>query len=71
MEPDHQEQVALHRWAVIAEATSDRLSPTERGAVVRQIAARTTRAPTGRIVATHDRRSTVGYALGAQEASKP
>lgn len=41
METDHQEQVALHRWAVIAEATSDRLSPAERGALVRQIAGRT------------------------------
>jgi hypothetical protein len=40
VETEHQEQVTLHRWAVIAEATSDRLSPTERGALVRQIAAR-------------------------------
>ena len=47
MEPDHQEQVALHRWAVIAEATSDRLSPQERGAVVRQIAAGTHASPDG------------------------
>jgi putative transposase len=47
MEPDHQEQVALHRWAVIAEATSDRLNPQERGAVVRQIAARTHASPDG------------------------
>jgi len=47
MEPDHKEQVALHRWAVIAEATSDRLNPQERGAVVRQIAARTHASPDG------------------------
>jgi putative transposase len=47
MEPDHQEQVALHRWAVIAEATSDRLTPAERGALVRQIAARAHASPDG------------------------
>ena len=47
METDHQEQVALHRWAVIAEATSDRLSPAERGALVRQIASRTHAGPDG------------------------
>jgi len=45
METDHQEQVALHRWAVIAEATSDRLSPAERGALVRQIAFSRPRGP--------------------------
>ena len=47
METDHQEQVALHRWAVIAEATSDRLSPAERGALVRQIASRAHAGPDG------------------------
>ncbi|MGO9332464.1 MAG: DDE-type integrase/transposase/recombinase [Acidimicrobiales bacterium] len=47
METDHQEQVALHRWAVIAEATSDRLSPAERGALVRQIASRSHAGPDG------------------------
>jgi len=47
METDHQEQVALHRWAVIAEATSDRLSPAERGALVRQIASRRHAGPDG------------------------
>ena len=47
METEHQEQVALHRWAVIAEATSDRLSPAERGALVRQIAARAHAGPDG------------------------
>jgi len=38
---DHvqQEAIALHRWAVIAEATNPRLSPPERGVLVRQIAA--------------------------------
>ena len=38
METDMAGQIALHRWAVIAEATSDRLSPAERGATVRRIA---------------------------------
>ncbi len=47
MESDHQEQVALHRWAVIAEATSDRLTPSERGVIVRDIAARTHAHPDG------------------------
>jgi putative transposase len=47
METDRQEQVALHRWAVIAEATSDRLSPAERGVLVRQIASRTHAGPDG------------------------
>jgi putative transposase len=37
---DQQQAIALHRWAVIAEATSDRLNPAERGVLVRQIAAR-------------------------------
>ena len=40
MDHKQQEQVALHRWAVIAEAASDRLTAAERGALVRQIAAR-------------------------------
>ena len=43
MDERHAEVVALHRWAVIAEATSDRLEPAERGVVVR---AKTTRAHT-------------------------
>jgi putative transposase len=34
------EQVALHRWGVIAEAANPGLSPAERGALVRAIAAR-------------------------------
>ncbi len=40
MDKEHQQVVALHRWGVIAEAANDRLSPTERGVVVRAIAAR-------------------------------
>jgi putative transposase len=34
------EQIALHRWAVIAEAAAANLTAAERGALVRQIAAR-------------------------------
>ncbi len=39
MSIDHTEAIALHRWAVIAEAAPARLSAAERGAVVRSIAA--------------------------------
>jgi putative transposase len=42
-----QEQIALHRWAVIAEAASTRLTAAERGALVRQIAAREHAHPDG------------------------
>ncbi len=35
MDNDQQEAVALHRFGVIAEATNPRLTPAERGAVVR------------------------------------
>jgi putative transposase len=46
---DHneQEQIALHRWAVIAEAAGDKLTARERGALVRQIAARAHPHPDG------------------------
>lgn len=46
---DHklQEQIALHRWAVIAEAASGTLTARERGALVRQIAARPHAHPDG------------------------
>jgi len=47
MDRKQQEQVALHRWAVIAEAASDRLTPAERGALVRAIAARAHTHPDG------------------------
>jgi len=47
MDRKQQEQVALHRWAVIAEAASDRLTPAERGALARQIAARAHTHPDG------------------------
>jgi putative transposase len=41
------EAIALHRWAVIAEATNPRLSHAERGALVRAIAARVHSHPDG------------------------
>ena len=47
MTEDHAEQVALHRWAVIAEGANPRLTPVERGAVVRAAAARTHTDPDG------------------------
>lgn len=39
MDEEDQQAVALHRWAVIAEAANGRLSPSERGVLVRRIAA--------------------------------
>ncbi len=47
MDHKEQEQVALHRWAVIAEAAGERLTPAERGALVRQIAAQDHQHPDG------------------------
>lgn len=47
MTNDHAEAVALHRWAVIAEAANARLTPAERGVVVRAAAARTHAHPDG------------------------
>jgi putative transposase len=44
---DQQQAVALHRWGVIAEAANLRLTPAERGAVVRAIAARAYLHPDG------------------------
>jgi putative transposase len=46
---DHklQEQITLHRWAVIAEAANGKLTARERGALVRQIAARPHAHPDG------------------------
>lgn len=41
------EAIALHRWAVIAEGANAKLTPTERGVVVRAIAARTHTHPDG------------------------
>ena len=47
MDHNEQEQVALHRWAVIAEAAGDKLTARERGALARQIAARAHAHPDG------------------------
>jgi hypothetical protein len=46
------EQIALHRWAVIAEAAGEKLTGRERGALVRQIAARSHTHPPCRWKAT-------------------
>ena len=47
MDHKEQEQIALHRWAVIAEAANGRLTAAERGGLVRQIAARAHTHPDG------------------------
>jgi transposase InsO family protein len=47
METGRNETIALHRWAVIAEATNNRLTHAERGMVVREIAKRTHAHPDG------------------------
>jgi putative transposase len=47
MDRSQQEQVALHRWAVIAEAAAQNLTARERGALVRHIAARPHAHPDG------------------------
>ena len=47
MDHDQQEAVALHRWGVIAEAANARLTPAERGVVVRAIAVRVHLHPDG------------------------
>ena len=47
MDHKEQEQVALHRWAVIAEAANGKLTARERGALVRQLAARPHAHPDG------------------------
>ena len=38
MDEKMRQEIALHRWAVIAEAANPRLGGSERGAVVRAIA---------------------------------
>ena len=47
MDHNEQEQIALHRWAVIAEAAGGKLTARERGALARQIAAREHAHPDG------------------------
>ena len=47
MDEKTRQEIALHRWAVIAEAANPRLSAGERGAVVRAIAGRQHAHPDG------------------------
>jgi putative transposase len=47
MDSRQQEHIALHRWAVIAEAAAGRLTAAERGVLVRQIAGRVHTGPDG------------------------
>ena len=47
MDEKMRQEIALHRWAVIAEAADTRLASSERGAVVRAIAAREHAHPDG------------------------
>src|SRR5258705_450422 len=47
MDEKMRQEIALHRWAVIAEAANGRLTSSERGAVVRAIAARQHAHPDG------------------------
>ena len=49
MEQSDREQIALHRFGVIAEATPERLSPADRGAIVRRIADGTHAHPDGSV----------------------
>jgi hypothetical protein len=47
MDEKMRQEIALHRWAVIAEAANARLTSGERGSVVRAIAARQHAYPDG------------------------
>jgi putative transposase len=74
MDRKGQEEIALHRWAVIAEAAGDRLTAAERGALVRQIAARAHTHPDGS--ARRYSRGTIdrwlrAWRAGGLEALKP
>jgi putative transposase len=74
MDRKGQEAVALHRWAVIAEAAGDRLTAAERGALVRRIAARAHTHPDGS--ARRYSRGTIdrwlrAWRAGGLEALKP
>ena len=65
MDNDMTEAIALHRWAVIAEATADRLNPAERGVLVRAIAGRSHTHPDGSsssLLERHDRPMDPGVA---------
>src|SRR5439155_1329241 len=49
MDEKMRQEIALHRWAVIAEAANPRLSASERGSVVRAITARQHAHPDGTV----------------------
>jgi putative transposase len=49
MDEKMRQEIALHRWAVIAEAANTRLTSSERGSVVRAIAAREHAHPDGTV----------------------
>ena len=49
MDEKMRQEIALHRWAVIAEAANTRLTSGERGIVVRAIAARAHAHPDGTV----------------------
>src|SRR5690348_2389084 len=49
MDEKTRQEIALHRWAVIAEAANTRLTSSERGSVVRAIAARQHAHPDGTV----------------------
>jgi putative transposase len=74
MDRKGQEEIALHRWAVIAEAAGAQLTAAERGPVVRQIAARAHTHPDGS--ARRYSRGTIdrwlrAWRTGGLEALKP
>src|SRR4030095_6981659 len=48
MDPDPREAVALFRYLVISEATNPRLTPAERGQLVRELASQAFEHPDGR-----------------------
>jgi len=70
METAHAEAIALHRWAVIAEATAAHLTPAERGAIVRAAAEKHHAHPDGTHGATRGTPSTAGSGNGGREGSK-
>jgi putative transposase len=74
MDDDTAQAIALHRWAVIAEATSDRLDAQQRGALVRTIASRSHTHPDTSV--RHYSRGTIdrwirAWRRGGLEALKP
>ncbi|HTU38562.1 MAG TPA: DDE-type integrase/transposase/recombinase [Acidimicrobiales bacterium] len=74
MDDDERQAIALHRWAVIAEAANERLSATERGVLVRKSADETHTHPDGS--ARRYARGTIdrwirAYRRGGLEALRP